>query len=155
MSEISTLQGILRSAARGPAWHGPSVADTLKDISPDQAASHPIENVHSIWELLLHMDAWQVFALRMCEGNPTPMLKGDADWPPVTDVSDAAWITAKEAFADHARQLNDCFGAWDDAKLREAIPGGEFPFKVLLHGVVHHNIYHAGQIALLKKGLAS
>lgn len=155
MSEISTLQGILRSAAHGPAWHGPSVAEALENITADLAATHPMEHAHTIWELLLHMDAWQVFALRMCEGNPMPSLQGDADWPPVKNTGDAAWHAEKEAFAEHARQLNQCIGSWDDSKLRDTVPDGEFPFKVLLHGVAHHNIYHAGQIALLKKGTAS
>lgn len=151
MSETSTLQGILRSIATGPAWYGPSVAQTLEGITADQAAARPVANAHSIWELLLHMDAWQVFTLRMCEGNPIPMLEGDADWPPVSDTSDAAWTAAKDAFAEHAQQLNACFATWDDAKLREAVPGREFPFKVLLHGIAHHNVYHAGQIGMLKK----
>jgi len=151
MSEISTLQGILRSTVSGPAWHGPSVAETLEGITADQAAARPMENAHSIWELLLHMDAWQVFALRMCEGNPIPSLKGEADWPSVNDSSEAAWIATKDAFTDHARQVNECFASWDESKLREPVPGGEFPYKVILHGVAHHNIYHAGQIALLKK----
>lgn len=154
MSQISTLQGILRSAASGPAWHGPSVAEALENITSDQAASHPMKNAHSIWELLSHMDAWQVFALRMCEGKPIPTLQDDADWPPVNDTNDAAWSAAKEAFAEHARQLNACIDSWDDSKLRDTVPDGEFPFKVLLHGAAHHNIYHAGQISLLKKSLA-
>ena len=151
MSETSTLQGILRSAASGPAWHVPSVAQLLEDITAEQAASHPLANAHSIWELLLHMDAWQSFALRTCEGHDTPMLDGDADWPPVSDTSDAAWSATKDAFAKHAKQISACLDSWDDAKLRESVPGREFPFKVLLHGVAHHNLYHAGQIALLKK----
>ncbi len=152
MSEITTLQGILRSTANGPAWHGPSVAQVIEGISAEHAASHPIKGAHSIWELLLHMDAWQIFALHMCDGSPVEMLKGDADWPPIDDISEANWTAAKDAFATHTQQLNDCLNSWDDAKLREPVPGVDFPFKVLLHGVAHHNVYHAGQIALLKKG---
>lgn len=151
MSETSTLQGILKSIATGPAWYGPSVAQTLEGITADQAAARPVANAHSIWELLLHMDAWQVFTLRMCEGNPIPMLEGDADWPPVSDTNNAAWTAAKDAFTEHTQQLNTCFASWDDAKLRETVPGREFPFKVLLHGIAHHNVYHAGQIGMLKK----
>lgn len=151
MSEVSTVNGILRSAASGPAWHGPSVAQIIEDVTAVQAAAKPVPDAHSIWELLLHMDAWQVFALHMCEDNPLPMLEGDADWPPVTDTSDDAWNAAKAAFAEHAKGLGQCIATWDDAKLRETVPGGEFPFKVLLHGVAHHNLYHAGQVAMLKK----
>ncbi len=154
MSEVSTLKGILRSTANGPAWHGPSVAETLEGITADQAASNPLKGAHSIWELVLHMDAWQVFALRMCEGNPVEMLEGDADWPPVDSTDESAWVKAKVALANHAQRLNELLDEWDDNKLREPVPGREFPFKVLLHGVAHHNIYHAGQIALLKKGSA-
>lgn len=151
MSELSTAKAILRSAASGPAWHGPSVAQLLEGVTAECAATTPIPNVHSIWELLLHMDAWQVFALRLCEGDRVPMLEGDDNWPPVKDRSDAEWDAAKASFMEHAHAIGECIATWDDAKLREPVPGAEFPFKVLLHGVAHHNLYHAGQIAILKK----
>jgi len=151
MSAITTIQGIIKSSVTGPAWHGPAVMELLADVSAEQAAAKPIANAHSIWELVLHMDAWQAFALRICEGDPEEMLQGDADWPPVTDTSAEAWEAAKQSFVDTANRIRACIADWDDAKLREPLPGREFPFKVLLHGVAHHNLYHAGQIGLLKK----
>ena len=53
--EIERIETQLRLSFEGPAWHGPSVLEALEGVSAEDAAEHPIEGAHSIWELVLHL----------------------------------------------------------------------------------------------------
>ena len=77
MSEVKRINDQLRRAFDGEAWHGPSVLELLKDVSAVQAAAHPIEGAHSIWELALHIAAWEnVARKRIVEGVPFEPKRG-------------------------------------------------------------------------------
>jgi uncharacterized damage-inducible protein DinB len=58
MSETARLADQIRRAFDGDAWHGDSVLEILNDVDAKMAAAHPIKNAHSIWELVLHITAW-------------------------------------------------------------------------------------------------
>ena len=151
MNEAATARAVIRASVYGPAWHGPSVTDALKEVNAARAAAHPIPSAHSIWELLLHMNAWQQFVLDTAEGVDPPMLEGDENFPLVTDASEAAWEAAKRAFFSTADHLIERCASVSEDELARPVTQHQFSFKVMLHGIAHHNIYHAGQIALLKK----
>src|SRR5258707_1163495 len=83
----------LRRAFYGDAWHGPAVLELLCEVGAETAAAKPIRGVHSIWELVLHIAVWDRAACQRLAGEkcqPT----GDANFPPVTKVSAAAWRKA-------------------------------------------------------------
>lgn len=154
MSEATTISAILKSVAHGPAWHGPSVMELLEGVAPEDAARRPVAAAHSIWEILLHMNAWQDYTVDVANGAPGDSLQGEEDWPPMPDVPSAeAWEAGKRYFEGGGQEIRELITHFDDARMHENIPGREFPMKVLLHGVIHHNLYHCGQIALLKKAL--
>ena len=151
MSDATTISAMLKSTSHGPAWHGPSA---LEGVSAAQAALKPLADAHSIWEILLHMNAWQDHALNVVGGADGAALQGDADWPPVpAEPVEDAWETAQRHFEGGGQEIRELIVHFDDARMHETVPGREFPMKVLLHGIVHHNLYHCGQIAILKKGL--
>lgn len=152
MSEATTISAMLKAVADGPAWHGPAVMDLLKDVGAEQAAKRPPGGAHSIWELVLHMNAWQDYVLRVLDGGDAAPLQGKEDWPAVpAKPTEDAWQTAQRQFEGGTRELRERIVHLDDKQLHEAVAGREFPLKVVLHGVVHHNLYHCGQIALLKR----
>jgi uncharacterized damage-inducible protein DinB len=154
MSEATTIAAMLKSVVDGPAWHGPSVMELVESVSADQAKRKPIKGAHSMWELLLHMTAWQEYALEVVDGNDAAPLEGEADWPPVPDPpSESAWDTTKRKFEGGMRELRERIIHLDDARLHGTVPRRDFPLKVLLHGLIHHNLYHGGQIALLRKAI--
>jgi hypothetical protein len=130
--------------------------ENLNGVSAEVAAAKPAlfstnDGAHSIWEIANHLLAWQNFAAAVLDGEPYVTLKGDADWPPVVDKSAAAWeATVKELAASHGRLCSRIDGL-TDGRLRETIPGADYPWRVLLRGVGEHNLYHAGQIGLLKR----
>lgn len=154
MSEARTIAGMLKSVVDGPAWHGPSVMELVDTLSAEQARRKPVKDAHSIWELMLHMVAWQEYALQVLNGGDASALEGEEDWPRLPEPpTDAAWDTTKRKFEGGMRELREKIVHLDESPLRSPVPGREFPLKVLLHGLVHHNVYHCGQIALLRKAV--
>ncbi|HXE76120.1 MAG TPA: DinB family protein [Candidatus Xenobia bacterium] len=152
MSEVRRIADQLRRAYEGEAWHGPSLKQILAGITSEQAARRVVPNAHTIWELVHHIGAWESIVRRRlsCEVvNATP----EMDWPPVRDTGDAAW---KEALANLERghmQLREAVAALSDEQLREKVVGENYSVYGMVHGVIQHDLYHAGQIAILKKAL--
>jgi uncharacterized damage-inducible protein DinB len=158
MSETARIRNQFQRAFDGEAWHGPSVLALLDGVTAEQAAAHPIPGAHSIWELTLHIAAWEDACRRRLEGDPA-QLSDDENFPPITETNPAAWESAKGKLIDVHRRLLDAISAIDDARLDQPIiDSAEIPFSsayVTLHGGVQHSLYHAGQIAVLKKAIGS
>jgi uncharacterized damage-inducible protein DinB len=157
-TEVDRIRDQFRRAFEGEAWHGPSVLSLLDGVTAQQAAAHPIPGAHSIWELTLHITAWESACKRRLAGDPA-QLTGDEDWQPVTDKSEAAWENTKQQLIENHRQLLDAIERVDESRLNEPIiTDSTTPYSsvyVTLHGGVQHDLYHAGQIALLKKALVN
>jgi uncharacterized damage-inducible protein DinB len=152
VSECRRIAEQLRRAFNGNAWHGPSLLELLKDIDAGMAAAKPIPDAHSIWELLLHIAVWDGAALVRLGGKKYQP-EGDDNFPPVVDASEAAW---QKCIAD-AKRVHDklvrMVATLPDARLRDRVPGKRYNFYFMLHGIAQHELYHAGQIAVLKKGV--
>lgn len=153
MGDTSTATALLKYTSEGPAWHGPAVLDTLRSVNADEAAARPVPAAHTIWEILNHMIAWQEYAVRALEGVDAPILEGEANWPPVAASDADAWAETVARFEASNRRVQALLSEYDDARLRETIPGRDYTFKILVNGLQDHNIYHQGQIALIKKAL--
>ncbi len=153
MTEIERIADQLERALYGEAWHGPALAGLLADVEAEGAAAHPIAGAHSIWEIVLHVHAWHGGVARRLAGAETDLLGAD-DWPPVVDTSDPAWRTARSALRESHAALLRSVAALPPESLGRLAPGGSWSLYQTLHGLVQHDIYHAGQIALLKKALA-
>ncbi len=151
MTETERLVDLMDRAFSGPAWHGPAVLEVLKDIPSEEAAAHPLDHIHSIWELVLHMATWKNVArwrLEKIERVPTD----EENFPPVIHTDTQSWKAAIETLKTAHAQLREAVVKLDPPRLDEEIPaGGGLSHFVRLNGVIHHDLYHAGQIALLKK----
>ena len=150
MSESVCIAEELRRAFDGSAWHGPALLELLKDVDAATAAAKPLPNVHSIWELVLHISAWDGAVLHRLGGKKT-QLKAAQNFPPVPKPTEAAW---RDAIAKTKRRhdaLVKAVAALPDSRLRDRVPGKRYDFYHMLHGAVQHELYHAGQIAILKK----
>ena len=156
MSEVDRIADQFRRAFDGEAWHGPSVLPLLEGVSAEQAAARPIPGAHTIWELTQHIRAWEGACLRRLNGDPA-QLPDSEDWSDVDDRSEAAWEKTKQNLVETHQQLLQAIDALDDSRLDQPImEHPQIPFSstyVTLHGGVQHDLYHAGQIAILKKAL--
>ena len=149
-AEIARIAEQLRRAVEGEAWHGPSVMETLAGVDARTAAARPLAQAHSLWEILHHTTAWSRAVLRRLGGEAVE-LNGADDWPPVTDNSDAAWQAAVASFRDAQQELFAKLKSMSNDELGSAVPGKNYSNSFMLHGLVQHHLYHAGQVALLKK----
>jgi uncharacterized damage-inducible protein DinB len=153
MSETARLADQIRRAFEGEAWHGDSLLEILAGVSAKTAAAHPIPNAHSIWELLLHIQAWDDVTIRRAGGTAVQPT-GEKNFPPVRDTSEAAWQQAVAGVKKTHEELVRTVAAFPDSRLDEQVPGKSqdyYNFYYLFSGIVQHELYHAGQIALLKK----
>jgi len=153
MSESTRLADQIRRAFEGAAWHGDSLFEILSGVNSATAAAHPIKNAHSIWELVLHIAAWDDAVLRRAGGKAVS-LKDKENFPPVTDTSEAAWKQAVEHLKNTHAELVKTVAAFPVSRLQEQVPGKAAKYHTYFYnfsGIVQHELYHAGQIALLKK----
>lgn len=155
MSEIKRIKSQLRRAFEGEAWHGPSVMELLKDVTAEQAAAHPIAGVHSIWELALHIATWERFVRRRIVEVTALEPTDEENFPTVHDTTDAAWQAAVAEIKNNHAALLETVAGLDDEKLLEIVPGKPYSVYFMLHGVIQHDLYHAGQIALLNKATSN
>ncbi len=151
--EAQRIADQLRRAHEGKAWHGPSLGELLKGVGAEQAAARPVGGAHSIWELLLHIEAWERAGVRRLRGDPAKLSEAE-DWPPVHDAGEEAWSAAVDKMEATSRELREAVSRLDDDALDGPVVEGMSSAYVTLHGIVQHTLYHAGQIAILKKALA-
>ena len=157
MTEIANIVDEAKKAYEGKAWHGPALMELLADISAAQAAAKPLPTAHSIWEIVLHIAGWQGVASRRVKGEAVaePMF---GDWPAVNDKSPAAWARALATLAGAQEELIKTISTLPESALQQTAAGTDETGSVVdysvystLHGVIQHTLYHAGQIALLKR----
>ena len=153
MTETFRLADQIRRAFEGSAWHGDSVLELLAGVNAKTAAAHPVKDAHSIWEILRHIAAWDAVVTRRAGGTAVT-LTDEQNFPPVSDTSEAAWSQAMETTKKTHHELIKAVAAFPDSRLAEQVPGktqNYYNFYYMFSGIVQHELYHAGQIALLKK----
>jgi uncharacterized damage-inducible protein DinB len=152
-SESARIADQLRRAFDGEAWHGDSLFEILEGVTAARAAARPIAGAHTIWELVLHVAAWDGAVLRRLGGAAVELSDAE-NFPPVRDASAAGWRAALAQVRRGHAELVAAVASLPDSRLDDMVPGKEgahYTFYYMLHGVVQHELYHAGQIALLKK----
>ena len=152
MSEASRIADQLRRAFDGEAWHGDSLLELLEGVSAAKAAARPLKDAHSIWELVLHITAWDGAVNRRIVSGKALTLSDEENFPSVKDTSDDAWKRALTTLEKVHEELVQTALGLPDSRLHERVAGKDYDIYFMLHGVTQHELYHAGQIALLKKG---
>lgn len=143
MSEAKRIADQLRQALRGPAWHGDSVAEILEGVTDPTAR---IPGANSIHALVLHMAAWAEIALERVTTGPVPSVTEEQNFPAPGD-----WQTDVDRLFRSSDRLAAHIEGMSDTELDFVFDSNGQTVYRLLHGVVQHHLYHAGQIALLKK----
>jgi uncharacterized damage-inducible protein DinB len=152
MSEINRILDQMDRAFAGDAWHGPSLESLLDGISAEDASKHPVRGAHSIWELVNHIAAWNSIVRQRAEGRAVDV-STEMDWPPVWEATEVTWQRSLEHLRDCRARFRAAVKDLHADKLDEIAPGKDHSLYVMLHGAIQHDLYHAGQIAVLKKAL--
>jgi len=157
MSELERITDQLQRAYRGEAWHGPSIREVLDGVDADAASARPVSNAHTIRELVVHVVVWEKEALARLAGEGRDDLPPEEDWP----AGVAAWADLLEELDAVHERLTSAISELDaepgpvagESALDETVAGNPGTVYHLLHGVIQHNLYHTGQMAILKKAL--
>jgi len=125
--------------AEGEAYHGPATKTNLKGVTAEMAAARPVAGGHSIGEIVLHLAAWREAMADRLEGRAKAPVE---DWPafPGKETLPAAWEGAL-ARLEASQQ-----------RLLAGAPAAEAKAEEWLRFILHHDLYHSGQIGLLRKG---
>lgn len=150
MSEVERIRDQFTRVWEGDPWHGPNILEILGALTAAQAMARPIVGAHSIWEIVLHMRLVHELVIDRLRGNPAKH-SDTASWPKVEDDDGTAWAAAQGGLVVTCRTVLDEIARLDDTALHEPILEGFSTRYDTLHGLVQHDLYHAGQIAILKK----
>jgi uncharacterized damage-inducible protein DinB len=155
--ETSRLIDQFERAHDGDAWHGSPLKKNLEGITAEQAARRPANGAHSIWELVLHAAGWRREVARRATGQPSGE-PPEGDWPEIGEPTPARWQAALQALDASHRELAQVVRGMTDQQLlqptndpRNPPLGTGVSYYELLHGIVQHDAYHSGQIAIARK----
>ena len=152
MGEVQRILDQMDRAFSGDAWHGPPLMRLLDGVSAEDASKHAVPGAHSVWELLHHIGSWNSIVQHRLQGE-TVNVTAERDWPPVWEVTEPSWKRALENLAESRARLRNVAASLHDDELDEKVGATDVSRYQILHGVIQHDLYHAGQIAILKKAL--
>jgi len=144
---------LLDQAYDRPSWHGTNLRGSLRRVTPGQAAWRPARDRHNIWEIAVHAAYWKYTAWRRLTGATRGSfpVKGSNWFKRPIERSDAAWRADLALLDEMHRVLRDAVGRLPASALSRTPKGSKVSNFVLLSGVAAHDLYHAGQIQLLKR----
>ena len=149
--EIQKIADAYRAVTIKGAWYGPTVAELVAKIPPEMATTPPVPGAHSISELLQHLLLWNERIRNTSESHPMPRWEAEKEWaePPIPwKELVARWNKSRDLLEERIRN----FPAGDLAK---QVPGRNYPYETMFHGILQHAIYHSGQIAMVLSMLQS
>jgi len=151
VTEPQRVSLLLKEIHQGPAWHGPSLREVLEGVDARLASRRLMPQVHTIWELVLHLTAWMdIFRVR-AEGRHLEV-SNEKDWPPMPSYTEENWRRTLSALWTAEKNLEEMASSISVSRYEEII-AGDTPTSLYtaLNGLISHTAYHAGQIAILKK----
>ncbi len=152
MARVSVLLGLLDEAFDGRSWHGTNLRGSLRRLDPRQAAWRPGPGRHNIWEIVVHAAYWKYAVRRRISGEKRGSfaLAGSNWFPRPVEATLPAFRADVKLLVQEHRVLRQRVAALDDRALAAAA-GGRESVEKLIRGVAAHDLYHAGQIQLLKR----
>ncbi|MBY0503944.1 MAG: DinB family protein [Bryobacteraceae bacterium] len=146
MNEPTAIADLYRAATLADSWYGPPLAELIQSLNPASASLAATPGGHSPLALLQHLLLWNERIREAVSGTPLPEWNADQDWsePPME------WPELVGRWQVSRDKLERAMRDFPAARLTDPVPGRSYDFRMLLNGGVHHVIYHAGQLAMLK-----
>jgi uncharacterized damage-inducible protein DinB len=161
MNDVAFLSEQLLQGYADDPWHGPATVALLAGLTAEEAAAHPVAGGHSIWELVLHMTAWQNEVRKRLGGKPATF-PSEGDWRQPAAISGAAWAAVQKDLGDSLAAVLQELGSLRESDLETTVESlsSQDPAamtsvtrRAMLAGLLQHNAYHSGQVAFLRKAL--
>jgi Protein of unknown function (DUF664) len=157
--ENANIAELVERVVTGDPWHGSNVEQLLRGVSAEDAARRVVPGAHTMWELVLHMTGWAREVRARLDGHDAQE-PPEGDWPPMGPISEERWTEAKRNLLRAHAELTQAIVAMDARSLdapvkdfRDNALGVGLSRYLTLHGLVHHTVYHAGQLGLLRRAL--
>lgn len=147
-NKLTPIINSLKDTFDGNAWHGPSLQEILKDITAEQSL-HKIGKSHNIAELVHHIYAWRFYVIQQLEWNKEYEVPDDFNFIKIDTIDDEGWEQLKSQLIKSHDIIIKRLSISEEKILRITVPNRDFTFTKLLHGLIHHDVYHAGQIRML------
>ena len=150
-SRIDKLVFQLQNVFDGTPYYGDSIQSIINLITYE-SANNSIDNGHTIAQIIEHMLAWRLVAIEHLKGNIhyDIELGSDKDWTSLKITSPTEWVKLKQAFAQSHETLIELLKQKEDSWLSSKLEGKAFSYNFLLKGIIQHDIYHIGQVNMLK-----
>jgi uncharacterized damage-inducible protein DinB len=157
MSVRANLSQKLLTVWNGEPWYGSSSSAILSGVTASEALARPFAGVQTIWETLLHMTAWTEETTSRLGGAESKQ-PARGDWPPVTGTTQDEWMAAQGELLAARKALLAVIENSHEESLYLQVPkkgetghGSGATRANTVNGLADHDVYHLGQIALLKK----
>ena len=150
---IAMLLEITDQAFDRKSWHGTTLRGALRGLTPEEALWRPAAGRHNIWELALHAAYWKYAVRRRLAGDATGSFeRKPSNWPEIPSPADAsAWKRDVGFLESEHRKLRDTIRNLRPADLSTRSPRGVWTYAEEIHGIAAHDLYHTGQIQLIKR----
>lgn len=154
-AQIDLLLAVIDQAFDHQSWHGTNLRGSIRGMDAKTAAWRPSAGRHNIWELTVHAAYWKYAVLRRLRGEKRGSfaLKG-SNWftrPVDSNVDEAVWKADVALLVETHRALRDAIAVLSDKDLPLVPPNSKVSNMKLITGIAAHDLYHAGQIQLLKR----
>jgi hypothetical protein len=152
-SLIGLLLEVLDQAFDRKGWHGTTLRGALRGVTPAEALWRPAPDRHNVWELTLHTAYWKYAVRRRLAGAAIGSFdRKPSNWPAIPDPADLRAWKQDVAFLDaEHRKLREVVKGLTPAALGRRSPRGVWTYAEEIHGVAAHDLYHTGQIQLIKR----
>ncbi len=150
MNQVDRIVQYYDQTMTGSSWHGDPIWQILEAISARQASQRPVPDAHTIWELLSHMTFWEGVAAGRLRGETVETLD-ELNFPAMPGDTEENWQAALNGFRESNQRFRAALSALDPALLDQLTARKKRTYYQEAHGLMDHHVYHAGQIALLKK----
>jgi uncharacterized damage-inducible protein DinB len=152
-AEIELLLRIIDQSYDHPAWHGTNLRNSLRGISAEEAAWRPSEGRHNIWEIAVHAAYWKYVVRRrlLREKRGSFTLKGSNWFVRPDSGGEREWKKDIALLEETHRTLRKAIARMPRAKLHLRSYGSKLSNAATIYGVASHDVYHAGQVQLIKR----
>jgi len=152
--EVALLVEMLDNAFTGRGWHGTTLTGALRGVTVKQALWRPARGRHSVWDVVLHAAYWKYTVRCRLSGVRPPggFPRSPSNWPtPPARPTAALWRRDIRLLKQMHAELRAVVRKVSPAQLNKRSPAGTWRYSQLIHGVAGHDLYHTGQIQLLKR----
>lgn len=152
-AEIQLLLDIIDQAYDHRAWHGTNLRGSIRGLTSDQAAWRPAPGRHNIWEVVVHAAYWKYVVRRRLLGEKRGSfsLEGSNWFTRPVDRSDAAWKADVALLDETHRSMRSAIASFPADKVASTPSNSKVSNAQIIYGISSHDLYHAGQIQLLKR----